>query len=65
MPWYQALLILGSVAALSITIVFRPSSGARPMAFTLLIGALILASFGLAVHQVVEAAYIAAWLSAS
>ena len=35
MPWYQALLILGSVALLLIVLI-RPSSDGRRMAFTLL-----------------------------
>jgi hypothetical protein len=64
MPWYQALPILGAAAALVLMILIPPSSGSRPMAFTLLVGALMLASFGLAVSRVVAAAYTAAWLAA-
>jgi hypothetical protein len=63
MPWYQALPILGSTAALSVMIVTRPSSESRPLAFTLLVGALVLVSLAFAVKDVVTEAYLAAWLS--
>jgi hypothetical protein len=63
MPWYQALPILGSAAALSIMMWTRPNSASRPMAFTLLVGALVLASVGFAVKDFVAAVYLAAWLA--
>jgi cytochrome bd-type quinol oxidase subunit 2 len=62
MPWYQALPILGSAAALSIIIFTRPNSDSRPMAFTLLVGALVLTSVGFAAKHFVTAIYTAAWL---
>jgi hypothetical protein len=63
MPWYQAVPLIGSAFALSVVILFRPSSEARLMVFTMLIGALVLASAGMAVKHVIEEAYIAAWLA--
>lgn len=63
MPWYQAVPLLGSAAALSMVILIRPSSDARLMAFTLLIGTLMLVSIGLAMKQLMAAIYVAAWLS--
>jgi hypothetical protein len=65
MPWYQALPILGSAAALSIMILIRPYSASRPMAFTLLVGALMLTSLGFAVKDFIAAVYVAAWLASS
>jgi len=65
MPWYQALPILGSAAALSIMILTRPTSDSRPMALTLLVGVLVLMSLGFAVKDFIAAAYIAAWLASS
>jgi hypothetical protein len=65
MPWYQALPMLGSAAALSIMIWTRPNSDSRPMAFTLLVGALVLASLGFAAKDFVAAVYLAAWLASS
>jgi hypothetical protein len=61
MPWYQALLILGSVA-LSLIVLIRPSSDGRRMAFTLLIGALVLVTIGLALKELTNGVSIAAWL---
>ena len=63
MPWYQAVPLLGSAVALSVVILFRPSSEARLMLFTLLIGALMMVSIGMAVKQVVADAYVASWLA--
>jgi hypothetical protein len=51
MWWYEAVPILGSAAALSMMILVRPSSDAR-LVFTLLIGALVLLSVGLAIKEV-------------
>jgi bifunctional DNase/RNase len=65
MPWFQALPIIGSAIALSIMVFTQPASASRPMAFTLLVGALMLVSIGFAVKDVVEAVFIAAWLSSS
>jgi hypothetical protein len=61
MPWYQAVLILGSVA-MSLIILIRPTSDGRRMAFTLLIGALMLVTIGLAVKELVSGVSVAAWL---
>jgi hypothetical protein len=47
MPWYQAVLLLGSVA-MSLIILIRPTSDGRRMAFTLVLGALMLVTIGLA-----------------
>jgi hypothetical protein len=65
MPWYQVLPIIGSAIALSIMMSTRPTSGSRPLAYTLLIGGLVLVSIGLAIKDVVEAFSIAAWLASS
>ncbi len=65
MPWYQALPLIGSAVALSIMIFIKPTSDSRPMAFTLLVGGLVLVSIGFAVKDFVEAIYIAAWLASS
>ena len=62
MPWYQAVLLLGSVA-LSLIILIRPTSDGRRMAFTLLIGALVLVTIGLALSEVVSSVSVAAWLA--
>jgi hypothetical protein len=62
MPWYQAVLLLGSVA-LSLIILIRPTSDGRRMAFTLLIGALVLVTIGLALKEVVDGVSVAAWLA--
>jgi hypothetical protein len=63
MPWYQAVPLLGSAATLSVLILFRPSSEARLLGFTLLIGLMMLVSLGLAMKQLITAIYLAAWLS--
>ena len=62
MPWYQAVLLLGSVA-LSLIVLIRPTSDGRRMAFTLLIGALVLVTIGLALKEVVDGVSVAAWLA--
>jgi hypothetical protein len=65
MPWYHALPLLGSVIALSIMIFTRPTSVSRPMAFTLLIGGLMLVTVGLTVKDLITAIYLAAWLAST
>jgi hypothetical protein len=62
MSWYQAVAVLGSAAALSMMILVRPSSDARLM-FTLLIGALVLLSIGLAIKEVTTGVGVALWLA--
>ena len=62
MWWYEAVPILGSAAALSMMILFRPSSDARLM-FTLVIGALVLLSVGLAIKEVTTGVATAYWLA--
>jgi hypothetical protein len=62
MPWYQAVLLLGSVA-LSLIILIRPTSDGRRMAFTLLIGALVLVTIGLALKEVADGMSVAYWLA--
>jgi hypothetical protein len=62
MPWYQAVLLLGSVA-LSLIILIRPTSDGRRMAFTLLIGALVLVTIGLAIKEFVSSVSATAWLA--
>ena len=61
MPWYQAVLILGSVA-MSLIILIRPTSDGRRMAFTLVLGALMLVTIGLAVKEFASGVSVAAWL---
>lgn len=61
MPWYQAVLLLGSVAA-SLIILIRPTSDGRSTAFTMLIGALVLVTIGLALKEVTSGVSVAAWL---
>jgi hypothetical protein len=61
MPWYQTILLLGGVA-LSLMILIRPSSDGRSMAFTLLIGALVLLTIGLALKELTSGVSVAAWL---
>lgn len=63
MPWYQALPILGSAAGLSILIFTRPTSNSRLMAFTLLVGGLVLLGVGFAVKEFATALYLASWLT--
>jgi hypothetical protein len=65
MPWYHALPLLGSAIALSIIIFTRPTSTSRPMAFTLLIGGLMLVTIGFVVKDLITAIYLAAWLASS
>ena|SRR5271155_4741065 len=62
MPWYQAVLLLGSVA-LSLILLIRPTSDGRRMAFTLLIAALMLVTIGLALKDVTSWVSVAAWLA--
>jgi hypothetical protein len=62
MPWYQAVPVLGSAAALLIMILVRPSSDAR-IPFTLLIGGLVLLCVGMAIKDVITGIYVASWLS--
>jgi hypothetical protein len=61
MPWYQSVLLLGAVA-LSLIILIRPTSDGRRMAFTLLIGALVLMTIGLALKEVADGMSLAYWL---
>jgi hypothetical protein len=61
MPWYQTVLILCGVA-MSLIILIRPSSDGRRMAFTLLVGALVLLTIGLALKEVTSGVFVAAWL---
>lgn len=65
MPWYHALPLLGSTISLAIIIFTRPTSVSRPMAFTLLVGGLMLVTIGLAVKDIIDAIYLAAWLASS
>jgi hypothetical protein len=65
MPWYHALPLLGSTVSLAIIIVTRPTSTSRPMAFTLLIGGLMLVTMGFVVKDLITAFYLAAWLASS
>jgi hypothetical protein len=62
MPWYQSVLILGAVA-MSLIILIRPTSDGRRMAFTLVIGALVLVTIGLALKDVTSGVSAAAWLA--
>ena len=62
MSWYKTLPLLGSAAALSMMILVRPSSDAR-LLFTLLIGALVLLSVGLAIKEVTTGFGTAYWLA--
>ena len=62
MSWYQAMPVLGSAAALSMMILVRPSSDVR-LVFTLLIGALVLLSVGLAIKEVTIGVSTAYWLA--
>jgi hypothetical protein len=62
MSWYEALPLLGSAAALSMMILFRPSADARLM-FTLLIGTLVLLSVGLAMKELTAGIGAAYWLA--
>jgi hypothetical protein len=62
MPWYQTVLILCGVA-MSLIILIRPHSGGRHMAFTLLVGALVLLTIGLAMKELTDGVSVAAWLA--
>jgi hypothetical protein len=62
MPWYEAVLLLGSVA-MSLIILIRPTSDGRRMAFTLVLGALVLVTIGLAVKELTSGLSVAAWLA--
>src|SRR3984893_17255131 len=62
MSWYEAVPLLGSAAALSLMILVRPSSDAR-LVFTLLIGAPVLLSVGLAMKEVTTGIGTAYWLA--
>ena len=62
MSWYEALPLLGSAAALSMMILVRPSADARLM-FTLVIGALVLLSVGLAMKELTAGIGAAYWLA--
>jgi len=62
MSWYEAVAVLGSAAALSLMVLLRPSSDAR-LVFTLLIGALVLLSVGLAIKEVTTGVSTAYWLA--
>jgi len=62
MSWYEAVAVLGSAAALSLMVLLRPSSDAR-LVFTLLIGALVLLSVGLATKEVTTGVSTAYWLA--
>ena len=62
MPWYQAVPVLGSAAALSLLLLMRPSGDSR-IPFTLLIGGLVLLSIGFAIKDVATGIYVASWLS--
>jgi hypothetical protein len=61
MPWYQTVLLLGGVA-LSLMILIRPHSDGRSMAFTLLIGAVVLLTIGLLLKELTTGVSVAAWL---
>ena len=62
MPWYQTVLLLGGVA-LSLMILIRPSSDGRSMAFTMLIGAVVLLTIGLLLKELTIGMSVAAWLA--
>ena len=62
MRWYQAVLLLGAVA-MSMIILIRPTSDGRRMAFTLVLGALVLVTIGLAVKELTSGLSLAAWLA--
>jgi hypothetical protein len=62
MRWYEAVLLLGSIA-MSLIILIRPTSDGRRMAFTLVLGALVLVTIGLAVKELTSGLSVAAWLA--
>jgi hypothetical protein len=61
MRWYQTVLLLGGVA-LSLMILIRPNSDGRSMAFTLLIGAVVLLTIGLLLKELTTGVSVSAWL---
>jgi len=62
MPWYQTVLILCGVA-MALIILIRPAADGRRIAFTLLVGALVLLTIGLASKEITTGVSVAAWLS--
>jgi hypothetical protein len=62
MSWYETVAVLGSAAGLSMMILVRPSSDAR-LVFTLLIGALVLLTVGLAMKDLTTGISTAYWLA--
>jgi hypothetical protein len=62
MSWYETVAVLGSAAGLSMMILVRPSSDVR-LVFTLLIGALVLLTVGLALKEVTTGISTAYWLA--
>jgi hypothetical protein len=61
MPWYQTVLLLGGVA-MALIILIRPHSDGRGMAFTLLVGAVVLLTIGLLLKELTTGVSAAAWL---
>ena len=61
MPWYETVLILAGVT-LSLIILIRPHTDGRRMAFTLMVGALVLLTIGLAMKELTDGVSVAAWL---
>ena len=61
MSWYETVAVLGSAAGLMMILV-RPSSDAR-LVFTLLIGALVLLTVGLAMKDLTTGISTAYWLA--
>jgi len=61
MPWYQTVLILCGVAV-ALLMLIRPHTDGRRMAFTLMVGALVLLTIGLAMKELTEGVSVAAWL---
>ena len=64
MPWYETVLILAGVT-LSLIILIRPHTDGRRMAFTLLVGALVLLTIGLAMKELTDAVSVAPGLPTS
>ena len=61
MPWYETVLLLGGVA-LALMILIRPHSDGRSMAFTMLVGAVVLLTIGLLLKELTTGVSMAAWL---
>jgi len=61
MPWYQTVLLLGGVA-MALMILIRPHSDGRSMAFTLLVGSVVLLTIGLLLKELTTGVSVAAWL---